>query len=82
MKLALRQLDKHLTDGLAKVYLVAGDETLLVDEALEQIRAAAKRADFTMRELHAADRIRQELTARGIAIEDVAGGPARWRRTR
>ncbi len=56
MKLPLRQLDRHLTDGLAKVYLVAGDETLLVDEALEQIRAAAKRADFTMRELHAADR--------------------------
>jgi len=52
----LRQLDRHLTDGLAKVYLVAGDETLLVDEALEQIRVAAKRADFAMRELHAADR--------------------------
>ena len=50
MKLPLRQLDKHLSDGLAKVYLVAGDETLLVDEALERIRAAAKRADFTMRE--------------------------------
>jgi cysteinyl-tRNA synthetase len=29
-----------------------------------------------------ADRIRQELAARGIVIEDVAGGPARWRRTR
>jgi cysteinyl-tRNA synthetase len=29
-----------------------------------------------------ADRIRQELAARGIAIEDVAGGSARWRRTR
>ncbi len=56
MKLPLRQLDRHLTDGLAKVYLVAGDEALLVDEALEQIRAAAKRADFTMRELHGADR--------------------------
>ena len=26
MKLPLRQLDRHLTDGLAKVYLVAGDE--------------------------------------------------------
>ena len=51
MKLPLRQLDKHLNDGLAKVYLVAGDETLLVDEALEQIRAAAKNADFTTRRL-------------------------------
>ncbi|HSC14110.1 MAG TPA: DNA polymerase III subunit delta, partial [Gammaproteobacteria bacterium] len=42
--------------SLAKVYLVAGDEPLLVDEALEQIRAAAKRAGFTSRELHTAER--------------------------
>jgi DNA polymerase-3 subunit delta len=56
MKLPLRQLDRHLSERLAKIYLVAGDETLLVDEALEQIRVAAKRADFSTRELHAADR--------------------------
>ena len=36
MKLPLRQLDRHLSDGLAKAYLVAGDETLLIDEALER----------------------------------------------
>jgi len=41
---------------LAKVYLVAGDEPLLVDEALEQVRAAAMRAGFTSRELHTAER--------------------------
>jgi DNA polymerase-3 subunit delta len=41
---------------LAKVYLVSGDEPLLVDEALEQIRAAAMRTGFTSRELHTADR--------------------------
>ncbi|HVY66715.1 MAG TPA: DNA polymerase III subunit delta [Gammaproteobacteria bacterium] len=56
MKLPLRQLDRHLKEGLAKVYLVAGDEPLLVDEALEQIRAAAKRSGFATRELHAAER--------------------------
>lgn len=56
MKVALRQLDRHLADGLRKVYLVAGDEPLLVDEALEQIRAAAMRAGFTSRELHTAER--------------------------
>jgi DNA polymerase-3 subunit delta len=56
VKLPLRQLDRHLNERLAKVYLVAGDEPLLVDEALEQIRVAAKRAEFTTRELHAADR--------------------------
>jgi len=56
LKVPFRQLERHLTDSLAKVYLVAGDEPLLVDEALEQIRAAAKRAGFTSRELHTAER--------------------------
>ncbi len=56
MKIPLRQLERHLAERLAKIYLVAGDEPLLVDEALEQIRAAAKRADFTSRELHAVER--------------------------
>jgi DNA polymerase-3 subunit delta len=56
LKVPFRQLDRHLTDNLAKVYLVAGDEPLLVDEALEQIRAAAMRTGFTSRELHTADR--------------------------
>ena len=56
MKVPFRQLERHLTDRLAKVYLVAGDEPLLVDEALEKLRAAAKREGFTSRELHTADR--------------------------
>jgi DNA polymerase-3 subunit delta len=38
------------------VYLVAGDEPLLVDEALEQIRATARAQDFASRELHVVDR--------------------------
>jgi DNA polymerase-3 subunit delta len=38
------------------VYLVAGDEPLLVDEALEQIRISARRGGFTTRELHVVDR--------------------------
>ena len=56
MKVPFRQLDRHLNERLAKVYLVAGDEPLLVDEALEQVRSAAMRAGFTIRELHTADR--------------------------
>ena len=56
MKVPFRQLDSHLNRNLAKVYLVAGDEPLLVDEALEQIRAAAMRTGFTSRELHTAER--------------------------
>jgi DNA polymerase-3 subunit delta len=38
------------------VYLVAGDEPLLVDETLEQIRVTARRGGFTTRELHVVDR--------------------------
>jgi DNA polymerase-3 subunit delta len=38
------------------VYLVAGDEPLLVDESLEAIRAAARAKGFTSRELHSTDR--------------------------
>jgi DNA polymerase-3 subunit delta len=56
LKVSFRQLDSHLNRSLAKVYLVAGDEPLLVDEALERVRAAAMRAGFTSRELHSADR--------------------------
>ncbi len=56
MKVPFRQLQTHLNRSLAKVYLVAGDEPLLVDEALEQVRAAAMRAGFTSRELHTAER--------------------------
>ncbi len=56
MKVRFNQLETHLNRGLAKVYLVAGDEPLLVDEALEQLREAAKVAGFTSRELHTAER--------------------------
>jgi DNA polymerase-3 subunit delta len=41
---------------LSQAYLVAGDEPLLVDEALEAIRSNARAAGFTSRELHVVDR--------------------------
>ena len=56
MKIPLRQLERHLAGGLAQVYLLASDEPLLVDEAVEQIRAAARAAGFDSRELHVTDR--------------------------
>jgi DNA polymerase-3 subunit delta len=56
LKVPFKQLERHLRDRLAKVYLVAGDEPLLVDEALEHVRAAAMREGFASRELHTADR--------------------------
>ena len=46
MKLQARQLTSHLAKELASVYLVAGDEPLLVSEALEEIRARARAQGF------------------------------------
>ena len=54
-----------------------GDEDAEIDRWVAQRDALRRERNFKE-----ADRIRQELAARGIAIEDVAGGPARWRRTR
>ena len=54
MKLQFRQLNAHLKDNLAPCYLVSGDEPLLVDEALDQIRRSARERGFGMRELYVA----------------------------
>lgn len=56
MKIAHRQLAGHLKSELARVYLIAGEEPLLVDEALAAVRTAAEHAGFTERELHVVDR--------------------------
>ena len=50
MNLHAGQLTKHLQNNLAPCYLVSGDEHLLVEEALDQIRAAARERGFTSRE--------------------------------
>ncbi|MBT8101183.1 MAG: DNA polymerase III subunit delta [Gammaproteobacteria bacterium] len=55
MKLQANQLSTHLKKNLAPCYLVTGDEHLLVDEALDRIRAAARDQGFTAREVHVAD---------------------------
>lgn len=54
MKLQANQLSSHLEQRLAPCYLVSGDEHLLVDEALDQIRDAARARDFAARERHIA----------------------------
>ena len=56
MKLAARQLAAHLTKTLAPVYLVTGDEPLLVTEALESIRARAHQDGFEQRDLVVVER--------------------------
>ena len=56
MKLRLRQLARDLERNLRPAYLVAGDEPLLLDQAITQIRAASRAAGFDERELHVVDR--------------------------
>ncbi len=54
MKIRANQLSSHLKNSLAPCYLVTGDEHLLVAEALDEIREAAREAGFGSRELHVA----------------------------
>lgn len=51
MQLKGEQLAAHLEGGLQAVYLVYGDEPLLVIEAADAIRAAARRRGFDEREV-------------------------------
>jgi DNA polymerase III subunit delta len=51
MKLTLEGLPAHLQQGLAPAYLVSGDEPLRVGEATDLIRARARAAGFTEREV-------------------------------
>ena len=54
MKIAAKQLTTHLNKSLLPCYLVSGDEPLLVQEALDAIRARARRDGYGSRELHVA----------------------------
>ena len=54
MKIQANQLQSHLQKNLASCYLVTGDEHLLVAEALDSIRGAARQQGFTSRDLHVA----------------------------
>ena len=52
MRLKAEQLGTHLSQSiLAPLYLVSGDETLLVQEAADAIRAAAFLQGYTEREI-------------------------------
>jgi len=51
MSINPEQLARLLERGVAPVYLVSGDETLLVDESSETIRAAARRAGYDERQV-------------------------------
>jgi DNA polymerase-3 subunit delta len=56
MKLRAEQLEESLKRGLARVYLVAGEEPLLLQECCDRVRQAAKDKGFVERELLQAER--------------------------
>ncbi len=56
MQLRLDALDAHLTKTLAGMYVVYGDEHLLAQEACDRIRAAARAAGFTERNVFTVER--------------------------
>lgn len=56
MKLTPDRLAAHLERSVAPLYVVAGDEPLLADEALTAIRDAARRGGCEEREMHVAER--------------------------
>ncbi len=52
MQLTLSQLKAHLQKGLRSLYTLHGDEALLVQEAADAIRAAARQQGYTERSVH------------------------------
>lgn len=56
MTLKPTQLAAQLAKGLAPIYLVAGEEVLLIQEALDAIRAAARKVGYSEREVFDVDR--------------------------
>ena len=56
MKLTTDSLAAHLARELLPVYLISGDEPLLVAEAADAVRARARAADFSERETHFIER--------------------------
>jgi DNA polymerase III subunit delta len=56
VKISGDHLAAHLARPLAPVYLVSGDDPLLVNEAADAVRAKARAEGFTERELHVVER--------------------------
>src|SRR6476620_9979126 len=52
MQLAAAQLSQHLQKGLKPLYTLHGDEPLLIQEAADAIRAAARSQGYTERTVH------------------------------
>src|SRR3990167_6175484 len=50
MQITALELKQHTKKGLAPVYLLTGDETLLIRQAQEHLRATAQSFDFSARQ--------------------------------
>lgn len=55
MRLRVEQLHQQLQSGLPRVTVISGDEALLVEEAADDVRRAAKAQDFLERDVWHAD---------------------------
>jgi len=55
VRLTPNELPAALERGLAPLYLLSGAEPLLLDEAVDRVRAAARAGGFSERSLHLAD---------------------------
>ena len=55
MRLTARELPAALKQGLAPLYLLSGAEPLVLDEAVDRVRAAAREQGYSERALHVAD---------------------------
>jgi DNA polymerase III subunit delta len=67
LKLNSDSLATHLRERLAAVYLISGDEPLLAGEAADAVRARARAAGFTEREVHFPERAPDWDEVRGSA---------------
>lgn len=56
MKLAAEQLAQHLARGLHPLYVISGDEPLGVMEAIDAVRAAARKQGYAEREIFNVER--------------------------
>lgn len=56
MKISGDTLASSLARGLSPIYLISGDEILLVNEAADAVRALARAQGFSERDLHAVER--------------------------
>jgi DNA polymerase III subunit delta len=67
LKLTSDALGTHLEEKLLPAYLISGDEPLVTGEAADQVRAQARRAGFTEREVYFMERAGDWDTLRGAA---------------